>query len=105
MIVETKKGKLPIWYGWNSLAHFGDLTGRSMTEILKLDMTKFSMSDTLKFLYVGFVEGARKAGEECKVKDEYDIGDMVDDDAELVNKVMNVFSEQSAAKGGGSKKK
>ncbi len=105
MIVETKKGKLPIRYGWNALAQFGDLTGRTMTEILELNMAKFSMSDTLKFIYVGLVDGAKNEGEECKVKDEYDVGEMVDEDAELVIKVMNIFSEQSAAKGGGSKKK
>ena len=105
MIVETIKGKLPVRYGWNALAKFGDIAGLSMDEILELDLAKMKMSDMLSFLYVGFVEGSRKAGEECVLKSADDVGDLIDDDPEVITRVMKVFSEMTKSDGEPSKKK
>ena len=106
MIVETKKGKLPVRFGWNALAKFGDMAGLTMDEILELDMTKMRMSDLLNFIYVGFVEGARKDGSECVVTCPEDVGDMIDEEPDIVEKVMAAFGESTSKEGGeGNKKK
>jgi len=105
MVVETSKGKLPVRYGWNALAKFGDLTELTMDEILELDMKKMKMSDLLKFVYVGFVEGARKEGVECVFKSPEDVGDLIDDEPDIITKVMEAFNDMSAVGGEGSKKK
>ena len=94
MIVETKKGKLPVKYGMNALALFGDLTGKSMNVVME-SLGKFGdlkISELLAFVYVGFVDGARWKEEECKVKSVEEIGDMIDEDAELINKMFEVFN-------------
>ena len=105
MVIKTSKGDLPVRYGWNALAKFGDMAGLTMDDIMELDLKKLSMSDLLKFVYVGFVEGARKEGVECVIKSPEDVGDMIDDDPELITGVMNVFGEQTKAEGEGDKKK
>lgn len=107
MIVETKKGKLPVRYGMNALAHFGDLTGKSMNVVMKSmgSLGDMMLSELLAFVYAGFVDGARWAKEECKIKSVEEIGDMIDDDAELVNKMFEVFSGDFEEVEGDSKKK
>jgi hypothetical protein len=95
MIVETKKGDLPVRYGWNALAKFGDLAGLSMDEILELDIRRMSMSNMLNFIYVGFVEGARKEGVDCQVANAEEVGDMLDEEPGLAEKVFKAFAEMS----------
>lgn len=106
MIVETKKGKLPVRYGMNALALYGDLTGKSMNVVME-SLGKFGdlkISELLAFVYVGFVDGARWAKEECKVESIEEIGDMIDEDRELIGKMFDVFSGDSEEKGDGKKK-
>ena len=107
MIVETKKGKLPVRYGMNALAHFGDLTGKSMNEVMKSmgDLGKMPISELLAFVFAGFVDGARWNKEECKVESVQEVGDMIDEDAELVNKMFKAFNGDSEPVEGESKKK
>jgi len=106
MIVETSKGKLPVRYGMNALAHFGDLTGKSMNVVMSSlgDIGNLKISELLAFLYVGFVDGARFAGSECVIKSADEIGDMIDDDGELIGKVTNVFAGDSENVEGDKKK-
>ena len=107
MIVKTKKGDLPVRYGMNALALFGDLTGKSMNVVMNSmsDLGDMMLSELLAFVYAGFVDGARWAKEECKIESVEEIGDMIDDDAELVNKMFKVFSGDSEVEEGDSKKK
>jgi len=97
MIIDTGSEKYPVRYGMNALALFGDLTGKPMNEVMEClnDLTGLKLSEVLAFVYVGFVDGARKAGEECKVKDAEQIGDMLDDDPELLGKAIGAFREDS----------
>ena len=107
MIVETKKGKLPVRFGMNALAHFGDLTDRTMNEVMSSlqDLGGLKLSEMLMFIYVGFVDGARWKKEECKVGSVEEVGDMIDDDAELITKVTAVFlGDQEEVKDGNKKK-
>lgn len=107
MIIETGSKKLPVRYGWSALAKFGDSTGKSMDEVLEMDITKMTISELLEFIFIGFTEGARKAGQECVVKDKVEVGDMMDDDPDLINKVMDAFAEMSknVSESTGDKKK
>ncbi len=104
MIVDTKKGKLPVRYGMNALALFGDLTGKTMNVVMKSmgSLGGMKLSELLAFVYAGFVDGARWAKEECKIESIAEVGDMIDEDAELVNKMFDAFggdSEESEVKG------
>ena len=107
MIVETKKGKLPVRYGMNALALFGDLTGKSMNVVFQdlNELGDMQLSELLAFLYVGFVDGARWAKEECKVENIAEVGDMLDDDAGLANRMFEVADGDSEEVKGDSKKK
>ena len=107
MIVETKKGPLPVRYGMNALAHFGDLTGKSMNVVMKGmgELGDMKLSELLAFIYAGFVDGARWAKEECKIESIEEIGDMMDDDPELVGKMFDAFNGDSEEVEGDSKKK
>ena len=97
MIIDTGSEKYPIRYGMNALALFGDLTEQPMNKVMESlnDLTALKISEVLAFVYVGFVDGARKAGEECKVKDIDQVGDMLDEDAELLTKAISAFQEDS----------
>lgn len=107
MIVETKKGKLPVRYGMNALAKFGDMTGKSMNQVMSSlnSLGDLAISELLAFVYAGFVDGARWAEEECKLKSLEEVGDLIDDDSELINKMFEAFSGDSEEVEGESKKK
>lgn len=105
MIIETKLGKLPVRYGWSALAKFGDLSGMKMDDILELDLTKMNISDLLNFILVGFMDGARKDGIECQLKNIDEVGDLLDEDPKLIDKIMKAFSEMAGEAGEESKKK
>jgi hypothetical protein len=106
MIVETKKGKLPVRYGMNALAHFGDLTGKSMNVVMKSmgDLGDMQLSELLAFIYAGFVDGARYTKEDCKIEGVEEVGDMIDDDSDLVSKMFEAFNGDSEEVKGDVKK-
>ena len=107
MIVETKKGKLPVRYGMNALAHFGDLTGKTMNVVMSTmgELGDMKLSELLAFIYAGFVDGARFAKVECKVESIEEVGDMMDEDPNLATKMFEAFGGDSEEPKGESKKK
>ena len=105
MYIETTKGKLPVRYNWNALAKFGDMTDKSMDDILRLDMRKMRLSEVLALMLVGFMEGARKEGEECKVNTTEEVADLIDDDAGLIEKMSFALVEMTKAPEPGEKTK
>ena len=107
MIVETKKGKLPVRYGMNALAHFGDLTGKSMNVVMESmsSLGDLQISELLAFIYAGFIDGARWAKEDCKIESKEEVGDMMDDDDGLVSKMFEAFNGDSEESEVDSKKK
>jgi len=96
-MIKTSKGELPVYFGMNALARFGDLTDKTMTQVLDTlsDMSTLKMSDMLAFIYSGFTEGARREKIECQIESVEMIGDMIDDDGDLITKVMTAYSKQS----------
>jgi hypothetical protein len=107
MVVETSKGSLPVRYGMNALAKYGDLTGKTMNQVFDSlsDFKSLQLSELLVFVYVGFVDGARFAEEECKIKSIEEIGDMLDDDGGLLQKIINIYQEEGDEPAGDEPKK
>jgi len=109
-MIDTSKGKLPVYFGMNALARFGDITDKTMTEVMESlsDMSKLKMSEMLAFIYSGFAEGARREKTDCLIESPEEVADMIDDDADLITRVMTVYSKQSvpegAEEGDGNKK-
>ena len=106
MIVETKKGKLPVRFGMNALAQFGDLTGKSMNEVMSClnSLGDLKITELLALIYVGFMDGARWAKEDCKITGTDEIGDMIDEDGELINKMFKAFNGDGKQDGDSKKK-
>jgi hypothetical protein len=97
MIVKTKKGDMPVHFGMNTMALFGDLADKSMNEAMTMlrNMSKAKLSDLLKFFYAAFVEGAKDAGEECLVSDPHDVGKLIDEDPDLMTHIFTAYTKQS----------
>jgi len=102
MRVETSKGDLPVHFGMNALALFGDLTDRSMSEVMAslANASDLKVSELLALFYAGFACGAKKEDEECKVNDPGDVGEMLDEDMGLIGKIMSVYGDQATPEDG-----
>jgi hypothetical protein len=102
MRVKTSKGDLPVHFGMNTLAEFGDQVNKSMNDVMKSlsNMGSLKLSDLMAFFYAAFKEGAIEAGEECLVLDRREVGKMIDNDPEMVTKMLSAFSEQSSPEEG-----
>jgi len=97
MIVETKKGKLPVRYGMNAIAVFADLTGKSMNqafEALHKPFFDLPPSEILAIIYAGFVGGAKYEGEDCNISGVDEVGDMIDEDEGLITRMFEVFNDK-----------
>jgi hypothetical protein len=106
MIVKTSKGDLPVKYGMSALAKFGDMTGRNMNEVMESlqDFGKLSINDLLAFVYVGFVDGARQAKQECAIENPDEVGDLIDEDEGLISKMIVLFAGEGEEGEEGKKK-
>jgi len=98
MRIETKRGSLPIRYDWNALRLIGDELGLSMNDMLSFDLMNRKIGDTFVFVYYGFLRGAKFNDEECKVKDIDDVGDLLDEDADILAKAIQCFADDMSAK-------
>lgn len=86
----------PVRFGMNSLRLFTKETGRSLQDLERLG-GDISLDDACCLIKAGLVDGARKAGKDFSMTTE-DIADLLDDDFEALQKVLDVFSQQFAAK-------
>jgi hypothetical protein len=107
MRIETSKGGLPIRYSWNALRLIGDELNMTMNEMLTFDLMNRKIGDTFTFVYYGFVEGARLEKEDCKVKSVEDVGDLLNDNPDILADAIECFAEDMKAvkTKGDSKKK
>lgn len=98
MRVKTSKGELPVHFGMNTLATFGDLTNKSINEVMGSlrDMSSLKLSDMMKFFYASFIEGALEAGEECQITTPREVGSMLDEDTDLMTRMFTAYTKQSA---------
>jgi hypothetical protein len=91
-------GKMrPIKMGFNTIARFGDLTGRTLAQIDTMNETTMTVSDTIRLCWCALHEGARyaktdfitDAGEPVTVDD---VGDWIDDNEMALVEIMMEFS-------------
>jgi hypothetical protein len=107
-MIKTSKGDLPIRYSWNALRLIGDALDLTMNEMLSFDLMNRKIGDVFTFVYFGFVEGARLNKEECKISGIEEVGDLLSEDALILEKAITQFAEDMkmiGGKGEESKKK
>jgi len=106
MIVKTKKGDLPVKYGMNALAKFGDLTGRDMNQVIERlnSFDNLSFSEMLAFIYAGFYGGATWEEVDCAIKSPQEVGNMLDDDSDLLKKMLEIYNDVPEGKTDSKKK-
>lgn len=93
MRIKTNKGDLPIRYSWNALRLIGDELDMTMNDMLKFDLMNRKIGDTFVFVYYGFVEGARLDKSECQLTGVEDVGDILNDDPDILAKAIECFAE------------
>ena len=89
--IESAGKVYPVKYGMAALSEFLDSEGLSLSDMENIGKN-MSLTRALKLVYFGLKHGARKAGKDFAFTLD-DIGDMCDDDPELLQKCMTVFSE------------
>lgn len=106
MTIDTKLGKLPVYYGMVAMAKFADMAGITRDDALNKGLTGISTFQVFVFVYVGLLEGARKENEVCKVKSPEQVGDMIEEEPEIVTQVMDIYVKSISRPGdkGGKKK-
>jgi hypothetical protein len=92
MKIQTSKGKLPIRYNMNALRKIGDEFDITMNEVFELSLANRKMSDVFTFVLHGFIEGARLEKEECKVATLDEIGDILEEDPQVLSDVLKAFA-------------
>jgi hypothetical protein len=97
MRIKTSKGELPIRYSFNTLRKIGDDLDMSMNEMLSFDLMNRKMSDVFTFVLHGFIEGAKHEGEDCKVSNLDEIGELLDSDPQVLAKAMERLGEDMLA--------
>lgn len=90
----------PVRFGMNALRVFCKETGRNLQDLDKFGKD-MSLDDACFLIKAGLQDGSRKAGTEFDLGVE-EIADLLDDDFDALQKVLDVFSNQFAAKSGGT---
>lgn len=96
-IVTIKKDKFPVYFGMAALSDFEEKTGVALAEMDQY-AKGMPLKHSLELAFVGLKHGARRLKQECKFENSYDVADYLDNDPELLAKVLNVFSEQYSPK-------
>jgi hypothetical protein len=99
-VIKINTKSYPVKFGFNALRHFTDLTGMTLNEISNI-ANDLNLSHAIILIYVGLKDGARVTQEKFELSID-DIGDMLDDDNTIIEKMMSIFSKQMSGK---SKKK
>jgi hypothetical protein len=92
--IETTLGKLPVNYGMNALAMFSEMRNKSMDEVVNLNYDNLNLMDIMAMLYAGVKDGARKAGEECKIKTLADFNDFTEENEKAFIELKTLFAKQ-----------
>jgi len=100
--IESAGKIYPVKYGMAALSEFLDSEGLALSDMENLGKN-MSLTTALKLVYFGLKHGARKAGKDFALSLE-DIGDMCDDDPDLLEKCMKVFSESMPQPNAGNKR-
>mgnify|MGYP006969370929 FL=1 len=99
----TINGKeLPIKYGMNALRIFCKATNKTLGDLEKLG-NHLTLDDSVHLIIAGLKDGHRKAGKPFNLTVE-DISDVLDDDISIIERAMEIFSEQFSLKEEGNDK-
>ena len=94
-ITITSGGKeYAVKFGMNALAMFCEMENISFDELNKLG-TSLRIGQMISLAYCGLKEGARVCKQDFNLTKE-DIGDMMDDDKDLITNIMSAFSSSQA---------
>jgi hypothetical protein len=69
--------------------------GITLDQIVTLDLNSMTLTENFQLMLVGFQEGARKAGVECKVNTVEEVSDLLDEDGDILGKMIKAFTEMS----------
>ena len=95
-VVILNGNDYPIRFGMNALRIYCKRTNRSLQDLDKLGQD-MGLDDACQLILAGLQDGARVAGKDFNLTIE-DIGDILDEDFEALQKCFDVFGEQFAAK-------
>ena len=106
-IVSIAEADYPVSFGMNALAAFTRNAGLSLKDLGRLEES-LDLQNALLLVHCGLADGHRKARKAGEATGQFtltieDVGDMLDSDAEAMQKVLSVFSESmpSAKEGNG----
>lgn len=89
--IQTTNGKHPVKYGMNALAKFTEQVGIKLSELSNMGQS-MKLSDAVWLVYHGLKDGCRVEGKDFKYTFE-DVADMIDEDASLIEKCMEVLND------------
>lgn len=102
--IEVNGVKLPVRYGFNALRIFCDLTNKNLSDLGELG-NGITPTDAVMLVYAGLKDGSRKAKKPFDYTPD-DIADFIDDDINLINRVLEVFEQsQLVSEDGNGEKK
>jgi len=88
--VRINKKDRPVCFGWNALAEYERLSGKSLLKFVETE--GLSIGNTLQLVYVGLLYGAKKDKQEITFTIE-DVGNWLDDSPEVIGEVITIFTK------------
>ena len=89
--VEINGKEYPVKFGYSALSKFCDIAGLALNELDKLG-SEMTLSQAIALVWCGLKDGARYDKMKFNLAVE-DVADLLDDDADALNKVLEVFSD------------
>lgn len=99
-VIKIGEKNYCVRFGMNALRIY---TKKTNTPLNKLHLIgdEMLLDDAIVLAWCGLKDGHRKAGEEFNMNID-DVADLMDDDADALEKIMNVFADQFVAMYGGN---
>lgn len=101
--IESNGKNLPVMFGMTALSQFCDDCGMSVADMESFGQAgNMKLSQAISLVYHGLKDGARKEKKPFDFSKE-EVGDLIDEDPELIGKVMGVFANSQAKSEGKGK--
>lgn len=102
--VELGGKKRPVKFGFNALSEFGELTGRKMDELNRLNPSTFSLKDILLLCWCALKHGARLENQPFDASME-EVGDWFDDAPNAMPEMIGEYNKATSSDPKETKKK
>lgn len=96
--VEISKKKYPVFFGFNALRIYCDITGKAIGELDNLSET-LTLGDAVTLIWCGLKDGARKKEKEFNLTMD-ELSDEFDSDMEALTRCLEVFAKFQSKQGG-----